>query len=55
MTNVVIHFSSANPRHSQIVRGTRRVLDELPDAVLKDIGLMRSDIPFAFRQTYVQM
>jgi hypothetical protein len=25
----------------------RRTLDELPDAVLKDIGLVRSDIPFA--------
>ena len=47
MTDVVIDFSSVNPRHSQIVGETRRVLDGLPDAVLKDIGLVRSDIPFA--------
>ena len=46
MTNVVLHLSSATSRYSQIVHGMPRALDELPDAVLKDIGLARSDIPF---------
>jgi uncharacterized protein YjiS (DUF1127 family) len=46
MTNVVVHLSGATARYSQIAHGTRRVLDKLPDAVLKDIGLARSDIPF---------
>ena len=46
MTNVVVHLSGATARYSQITHGTRRVLDKLPDAVLKDIGLARSDIPF---------
>ena len=46
MTNVVVHLSGATARYSQIAHGTRRVLDKLPEAVLKDIGLARSDIPF---------
>jgi hypothetical protein len=47
MTNVVVHLSScATSRHSQLAQGTRDALDGLPDAVLKDIGLARSDIPF---------
>ena len=46
MTNVVVHLSGATARYSQIAHGTRRVLDKLPEAVLKDIGLTRSDIPF---------
>ena len=46
MTDVVIHFSGATSRHSQIARRDALTLDGLPDAVLKDIGLARSDIPF---------
>lgn len=59
MTNVVVHLSSAASRCSRLAtlpgdsicramlaRGTRRALDGLPDAVLRDIGLARSDIPF---------
>jgi uncharacterized protein YjiS (DUF1127 family) len=46
MINVVVHLSGATARYSQIAHGTRRVLDKLPEAVLKDIGLTRSDIPF---------
>ena len=46
MINVVVHLSGATARYSQIAHGTRRVLDKLPEAVLKDIGLPRSDIPF---------
>ena len=46
MTDVVIHLSNATPRHGRIADGMRRLLDELPDAVLKDFGLVRSDIPF---------
>lgn len=60
MTNIVVHlFSDAASRCSQsatlpgnsvcratIARGTRRALDRLPDAVLRDIGLARNDIPF---------
>ena len=46
MTNVVVHLSGAAARYSQIAHGMRRVLDKLPEAVLKDIGLTRSDIPF---------
>jgi mono/diheme cytochrome c family protein/uncharacterized protein YjiS (DUF1127 family) len=33
-------------RQASMARSTRRALDGLPDAVLKDIGLARSDIPF---------
>ena len=29
-----------------IANGTRRALDELPDNLLKDIGLARDDLPF---------
>jgi hypothetical protein len=46
MTDVVVHLSSPASRHGRIAHGMRRLLDELPDAVLKDIGLARSDVPF---------
>lgn len=46
MTDVVVHLSSPALRHVRIAHGMRRLLDELPDSVLKDIGLARSDIPF---------
>ena len=46
MTDVVVHLSSATSRHGRIAYGMRRLLDELPDAVLKDFGLARGDIPF---------
>lgn len=47
MTNVVVHLSScATSRYSQLAQETRDALDGLPDAILKDIGLTRSDIPF---------
>ena len=46
MTNVVIHLSGTASHCSQLVHGTRRALDELPDAVLKDFGLARNDLPF---------
>src|SRR6185312_10786318 len=41
MTDVVVHLSSPASRHVRIAHGMRRLLDELPDAVLKDIGLKR--------------
>ena len=46
MTDVVVHLSSPVSHHGRIAHGMRRLLDELPDAVLEDIGLTRSDIPF---------
>ena len=46
MINLVLHPSIAASHYSQLVHGMPRALDELPDAVLKDIGLPRSDIPF---------
>ena len=46
MTNVVVHLRGAASHCSQLVLGTRRALDGLPDAVLKDIGLRRNEIPF---------
>jgi hypothetical protein len=46
MTDVVVHLSNAASRDGRIAHGMRRLLDELPDAVLNDIGLARSDIPF---------
>jgi hypothetical protein len=46
MINLVLHPSIAASHCSQPVHGMPRALDELPDAVLKDIGLARSDIPF---------
>jgi hypothetical protein len=46
MTNVVVHLSGTASHCSQLAHGTRRALDELPDTVLKDFGLARSDIPF---------
>ncbi|MFY9687518.1 MAG: DUF1127 domain-containing protein [Pseudolabrys sp.] len=46
MTTVVVHFSGAASRYSHVAHETRRALDGLPDAVLKDIGLARSDIQF---------
>jgi len=42
MINLVLHPSIAASHCSQ----PERALDELPDAVLKDIGLARSDNPF---------
>ena len=46
MTDIVVHLSSAASRHVRIAHGMRRLLDKLPDTVLNDIGLTRSDIPF---------
>src|SRR5262245_48264049 len=46
MTDVVVHLAGPASRHVRIAHGMRRLLDELPDAVLNDIGLTRSDIPF---------
>lgn len=59
MTDAVVHLSGAASGRrpvaavlgrsfyqATIAQGTRRALDELPDNVLKDMGLMRSDIPF---------
>jgi len=46
MTDVVVHLSNAASRHGRIAHGIRRLLDELPDTVLNDIGLTRSDIPY---------
>ena len=33
-------------RDATMARSTHRVLEELPDCVLRDIGLTRSEIPF---------
>ena len=33
-------------RNAATARSTHHVLEELPDCVLKDIGLTRSEIPF---------
>lgn len=46
MTDIVVHLSNAASRDGRIAYGMRRLLDELPDAVLKDIGLARGDIPY---------
>ena len=46
MTDVFVHLSNATSRPGRIAYGMRRLFDELPDAVLKDFGLARSDIPF---------
>ena len=46
MTNVVVHLPGAASHYGQLVLGTRRALDGLPDVVLKDIGLTRNEIPF---------
>jgi Domain of unknown function (DUF1127) len=46
MTDVVVHLSCPTSRDSRVALGVRRLLNELPDTVLKDIGLARSDIPF---------
>jgi hypothetical protein len=52
MTNAVVHFSglAACPGGSVSraagARNTHRALNELPDAILKDIGVTRSEIPF---------
>src|SRR5262245_861919 len=46
MTDLVVHLSSATSHHGRVAYGMRRLLDELPDTVLKDFGLARSDIPF---------
>jgi uncharacterized protein YjiS (DUF1127 family) len=55
----VVHLSGAALRRAEfaaplerslyrasIANGTRRALDDLPDNLLKDIGLARDDIPF---------
>jgi uncharacterized protein YjiS (DUF1127 family) len=59
MTDAVVYVSSADSRlrrfadalgrslqRAMIIRDTRRALDELPDNLLRDIGVERSDIPF---------
>ncbi|HET8543985.1 MAG TPA: DUF1127 domain-containing protein [Pseudolabrys sp.] len=46
MTDVVVHLSGAASHRGQLVHRTHRALAELPDTVLKDIGLARGDIPF---------
>jgi hypothetical protein len=55
MIDNVVHLSAAALRRAEfaaplyrasIASGTRRALDELPDNLLKDIGLARDDIPF---------
>ena len=46
MTDVVVHLSRTTSRHSQVASETGRALNVWPDAVLRDIGLARSDIPF---------
>ena len=47
MTNVVVHLlPGAASHYGRLVLGTHRALDSLPDVVLKDIGLSRSEIPF---------
>ncbi|HET7806628.1 MAG TPA: DUF1127 domain-containing protein [Pseudolabrys sp.] len=46
MINVVFQLYSAASHYSPLLHGACRALDELPDAVLKDIGITRSDIPF---------
>jgi hypothetical protein len=55
MTDTVVHLSGAALRRAElaapfyrasIADGTRRALDELPDNLLKDIGLARDDVPF---------
>ena len=39
MTNVVVHLSGTASHCSQLAHGTRRALDELPDTVLRTLGL----------------
>ena len=46
MIDVIVHPSTPVPHDGRIAHGIRRLLDELPDVVLQDIGLARSDIPF---------
>jgi uncharacterized protein YjiS (DUF1127 family) len=59
MTDIVVHLSGAARRRAEfaaplerslyrasIADGTRRALDELPDNLLRDIGLARDDVPF---------
>jgi hypothetical protein len=59
MTDPVVHLSGAalhraafaaplerSLYRASIAGGTRRALDELPDNLLRDIGLARDDIPF---------
>jgi uncharacterized protein YjiS (DUF1127 family)/mono/diheme cytochrome c family protein len=59
MTDIVVHLPIPVLRRRQLVpkllrslhramlaHRTRRALEELPDNILKDIGLTRSDIPF---------
>lgn len=60
MTHIVVHLRTPAQRRglfaarlarslhrAMIADGTRRALDELPDNILRDIGLTRSDIRFA--------
>jgi hypothetical protein len=46
MINLVLHLSIAASYYGQFADGTRDALNELPDVVLRDIGLARSEIPF---------
>jgi hypothetical protein len=46
MIHLVFHLSIAAWHYGQLAQAMRRTLDELPDAVLKDIGLARSEISF---------
>jgi hypothetical protein len=46
MTNVIVHLSHATSHCGELIYGTRRALDELPDTALKDIGLALGEIPF---------
>jgi uncharacterized protein YjiS (DUF1127 family) len=64
MTDAVIHTTTSGAavrlrrpatelgsllRRTILARATRRALDELPDDLLKDIGLTRGEIPFVAR------
>ena len=52
MTDAVVHFSGlaacpgGSVSRAARARNTHRALNELPDAILKDIGVTRSEIPF---------
>jgi uncharacterized protein YjiS (DUF1127 family) len=52
MTDTVVHFSGSATRlgvsvsRAVTARNTHQALNELPDAILKDIGVTRSEIPF---------
>ena len=50
MINPGLHPSIAASYYDQFAHGTRDALNELPDVVLRDIGLARSEIPFVTGQ-----